>query len=162
MSISNKARKVAFGSPSGFIAFGFGSGLSPKAPGTFGSLAALPFFLVWVQLPVWAYILTLVLTFGVGVWVCDRSSEALGEHDFGGIVIDEMVGMWITLFLCPLEWLPMLIGFLLFRLFDILKPQPIKWLDQKVSGGFGIMIDDVIAAVFAWLCLQLILRSGWI
>lgn len=94
------------------------------------------------------------MTFALGVLWCDRSSKALGVHDHGGIVWDEFVGYWITMFMAPKGLLWMLLGFVLFRLFDIVKPWPINWLDKRVAGGFGIMIDDVLAGVYAFIVLQ--------
>lgn len=154
--MTNPSLKQVFTQPDHFFAFGFGSGLAPKAPGTFGTLAAIPIFLLIQDLSWPVYLSWLIVTFVLGVYWCDRSSKALGVHDHGGIVWDEMVGYWLTMFLAPKGWLWMLIGFVLFRFFDIVKPWPINWLDRKVNGGFGIMIDDVLAAVYAWLLLQLL------
>lgn len=162
MPTSKDINRVALTTPSGLLAFGFGSGLSPVAPGTAGSLMAIPFFLLLAQLPVWIYLASVILLFGLGVLVSSRASEQLGEDDFGGIVIDEMVGMWITLLACPLDWLAILAGFVLFRFFDVIKPQPIKWFDRHLKGGLGIMVDDVIAGLFALLCLQGLLWAGWL
>ncbi|WP_341937972.1 phosphatidylglycerophosphatase A family protein [Marinimicrobium sp. C2-29] len=136
------------------FAFGFGSGLAPKAPGTFGTLAAIPVYWLIQDLAVPLYLLWLAVTFVLGVYWCHRSSVALGVHDHGGIVWDEMVGYWLTMFMAPAGWLWMLLGFVLFRFFDILKPWPISWLDRRVEGGFGIMIDDVLAALYALIVLQ--------
>ncbi len=141
------------------LAFGFGSGLSPKAPGTVGTLAAVPLYLLMSSLPLTAYIIMLLVTFAVGVYLCDKTSRDLGVHDHPGIVWDEFVGYWITMLAAPAGWLWVLIGFLWFRVFDVLKPWPISWLDAKVDGGFGIMIDDVLAGVMALICVQL---SYWL
>ena len=149
------ARQVALTTPTGFLAFGFGSGLAPQAPGTFGTLAAIPVYLLLTHLSWPWYLATLMVSFVVGVYLCNRASDMLGVHDHGGIVWDEFVGLWLTLFLIPMQWQWLLLGFVLFRFFDIIKPFPIKWLDQKVSGGFGIMIDDVVAGLYAWLILYL-------
>ena len=162
MPTSSDIRRIALTTPSGLLAFGFGSGLSPVAPGTAGSLMAIPFFLLLMHLPLWGYLASVVFLFGLGVLVSNRTSERLGEDDYGGIVIDEMVGMWITLIACPLNWQIILAGFVLFRIFDVIKPQPIHWLDQHLKGGLGIMVDDVIAGVFALLCLQGLLWTGWL
>lgn len=148
--------KQLLNNPNHLFAFGFGSGLAKKAPGTFGTLAAIPFFLLLQNLSWPLYLSWLLVTFALGVFWCDRSSKALGVHDHGGIVWDEFVGFWITMFMAPAGWIWILIGFVLFRLFDILKPWPINWLDKKVHGGFGIMIDDVLAGIYALLVLQLI------
>ena len=148
--------KQLLSNPNHLFAFGFGSGLVKKAPGTFGTLAAIPFFLLLQNLSWPLYLSWLLITFALGVLWCDRSSKALGVHDHGGIVWDEFVGFWITMFMAPAGWIWILIGFVLFRLFDILKPWPINWLDKKVHGGFGIMIDDVLAGIYALLVLQLI------
>lgn len=137
-----------------FLAFGLGSGAAPKAPGTFGTIAAIPLFLLLAQLPLWAYIVVLVASFALGVYLCEQTSKDMGVHDHGGIVWDEFVGFWIAMTALPFHWAWILAGFLLFRLFDILKPWPISWLDKRVHGGFGIMIDDVLAGIFALVVLQ--------
>ena len=92
----------------------------------------------------------------VGIYLCDKASRDMGVHDHGAIVWDEVVGLLITLIAVPAGWLWIIVGFALFRFFDIVKPWPIKWLDSKVSGGFGIMIDDVVAGIFSLICLQVI------
>ncbi|MDX1342839.1 MAG: phosphatidylglycerophosphatase A [Reinekea sp.] len=137
-----------------FLAFGFGSGAAPKAPGTFGTLAAIPVFLLLAYLPLWAYLVVLVLAFALGVYLCGQASEDMGVHDHGGIVWDEFVGFWITMIALPVHWAWIIAGFVLFRFFDIIKPWPIGWLDKRVHGGLGIMIDDVIAGIFALAILQ--------
>ena len=154
--IPDLSRKV-LGSPIHFFAFGFGSGLAPFAPGTFGTLAAVPlFYLMQSYLSLNFYLLTTAVICIIGVWVCDRSSHLLGVHDHSGIVWDEFAGYFITMIAAPKGWLWILLGFILFRLFDIWKPWPISYLDKHVSGGFGIMIDDIIAGLFALICLQTI------
>ena len=150
-----RTQHVALKTPTGFLAFGFGSGLAPFAPGTFGTLAAIGPYLLIAQLSHLWYAAILLLTFLLGIYLCDQASKNLGVHDHGGIVWDEFVGLWITLFMIPMTWYWLLLGFVLFRFFDIVKPFPIKWLDKKVKGGFGIMIDDVIAGVFAWAILTM-------
>ena len=146
-----------------FLAFGFGSGLARKAPGTKGTLAAIPVYWLFYQTQsLLIYSVLTVLVTVVGIWICDEAANKLGEHDFGGIVWDEVAGYLITLWFVPLSWQTILAGFVLFRIFDIIKPWPIKWLDQHVQGGFGIMIDDVLAAVFAGGLLFLIANLGWI
>lgn len=140
--------------PIHFLAFGLGSGAVPKAPGTFGTLAAIPLWWLFAELALPYYLLVVLLSFVVGCWLCGRTSEDLGVHDHGGIVWDEFVGLWITFIALPAGWGWIVTGFLLFRLFDIIKPWPIGWADQRVSGGFGIMLDDVLAGIMALVCLQ--------
>ena len=148
-------KAVALGTPTGLLAFGFGSGLSPLAPGTFGTLAAIPFAILLRSLDsLWFWTILLAL-FLLGVWVCGRASQKLGVHDHGGIVWDEMVGYWLTVAFIPLQWPWFLAAFVLFRVFDIFKPWPIRQLDKNVSGGFGIMIDDVLAAIYSMALLAL-------
>ena len=142
-------------SPTLLLAFGFGSGLSPKAPGTFGTLMALPFWWLLQPLPPLWYLGVVAVATVVGFYLCGAASRALGVHDHGGIVWDEMVGYWLTMFMAPAGWGWALYGFALFRLFDIAKPPPIGWVDRRVHGGVGIMLDDILAAVYAALILQL-------
>ncbi len=145
-----------------FLAFGFGSGLAKKAPGTCGTIAAIPLYGLFAQtsLPIYS-LLTLAATVA-GIWICGIAADKLGEHDFGGIVWDEVVGYLITMWWVPFSWKAMLLGFVLFRIFDIIKPWPITWIDQKVQGGLGIMLDDVLAAIFAGALLQLAVHAGWL
>lgn len=140
------------------LAFGFGSGLARYAPGTFGTLVAVPFYLVLATLPPWLYAVTVVAAFALGTWLCNVVSAGLGVHDHGGIVFDEFVGYWITMFLLPPTWGWMLAGFVAFRVFDIWKPWPIRWFDRNVPGGFGIMIDDVVAGACAFGVLHVVAR----
>lgn len=142
-------------SPTMLLAFGFGSGLSPKAPGTFGTLAAIPFWWLMQGLAPVHYLAIVVVTALAGCYLCGAASKKLGVHDHGGIVWDEMVGYWLTMFMAPAGWGWALYGFVLFRLFDIAKPQPIGWVDRRVHGGVGIMLDDILAAGYAALVLQL-------
>lgn len=151
-----------------FLAFGLGSGLSPKAPGTAGSAVALLFFpgLVWLG---WPLALAGIVVAGVfGIWLCGRAAQILGVHDHESIVWDEFVGQWLALLpLLPLAgWnLPsavaLLAGFVLFRVFDILKPWPISWCDQHLEGGFGIMFDDILAGIAAGGMLWAVLNACW-
>ena len=150
----NPTLKMVLTNPNHFFAFGFGSGLAPRAPGTAGTLVAIPVFWVIQDLSWPLYASWLLVTFVLGVVWCGRSSRALGVHAHGGIVWDEMVGYWLTMFFAPTGWQWMLAGFILFRFFDILKPWPIGAVDRRVHGGFGIMIDDILAAVYAWVSLQ--------
>jgi phosphatidylglycerophosphatase A len=137
------------------LAFGFGSGLSKMMPGTMGTIAALPVYLVLIHGSNWLYALMTLICVAVGVVICDKAAEKLQVHDFGGIVWDEIAGFLITMAWLPFSWQSLLAGFVLFRLFDIVKPWPIKWLDQHVQGGFGIMLDDVVAGLLAAAVLQI-------
>lgn len=140
------------------LAFGFGSGLAPKAPGTFGTLMAVPLYLVLSQCSPLIYALIVLIAFIVGVYLCGKTADDLGVHDHPGIVWDEFVGFWITMFAAPAGILWLIAGFALFRLFDIWKPWPIKILDHRIESGFGIMIDDVLAGIYALAILQLAVR----
>ncbi|GLR63354.1 phosphatidylglycerophosphatase A family protein [Marinospirillum insulare] len=151
----NKAPASIWRNPVHFLAFGLGSGASPWAPGTAGTLAAVPIYFLLAQLPLAYYLAMLLLTFVMGCWLCGKTSSDLGVHDHGGIVWDEFVGYWLTMLALPVSWSWALAGFVLFRIFDILKPWPIRWIDKKVEGGFGIMLDDVLAAVYAGGLLHL-------
>ncbi|MDF2181682.1 phosphatidylglycerophosphatase A [Neptuniibacter sp. CAU 1671] len=142
--------------PVHFLAFGLGSGAVPKAPGTFGTLAAVIPYLCLQQLDLPWYLLMLLATTLIGIWLCGKTARDLGVHDHGGIVWDEFVGFWLTMTFAPPGWLWIVLGFLLFRLFDIAKPWPIGWADRRVSGGTGIMLDDLLAGVYAAVVLQLL------
>ncbi len=138
----------------------FGSGLSPKAPGTMGSLAALPFaaLMAWVAGPHWAWavLITASIVVFVGGWIAsERYVRLTNSQDPSLIVIDEVVGMWLTLAVAPFSPLAYAVGFGLFRLFDIAKPFPIGWADRRVKGGLGVMLDDVLAATWAAMLLYL-------
>ncbi|WGZ96306.1 MAG: phosphatidylglycerophosphatase A [Candidatus Thiothrix putei] len=146
--------KTVFSSPIHFLAFGFGSGLSPVAPGTAGTLAAIPLYLLLVQLPLWSYVLVLLLISVAGIWICGESSRRLGVHDHGGIVWDEFAGFLLTMLAAPGGWVWIVVGFALFRLFDIWKPWPVRVADRQVVGGLGIMLDDILAGIYAWFALQ--------
>jgi len=140
--------------PVHWLAFGFGSGAAPVAPGTFGTLAAIPIYLLMRDLPPLIYVLAVLAFFISGVWLCGRTSHDIGVEDHGGIVWDEFAGYLVTMIAAPPGWLWIAVGFVLFRIFDILKPWPIRWIDRQVHGGFGIMLDDLLAGVFAGLVLQ--------
>lgn len=146
--------------PVQFLAFGLGSGLSPRAPGTVGSLAAIAIYLLFAQQPLWVYALIVAVAGGLGVWICGVASDRLGVHDHSGIVWDEFVGMWIALCAVPVTPPSIITAFLAFRVFDIAKPWPISWLDEHAKGGFGIMIDDVAAGVLACATVHLALLFG--
>ena len=158
--MNNAAPRIspsALASLPGFLALGGGTGLAPKAPGTVGTLLGIPLVLLMpTSLP--AYIAGLLVLIVVGVWCCSVSAKTLGVHDHPGIVWDEIVGFAVTMIAAPREILVFVLGFALFRVFDILKPWPIGPVDRRVHGGLGIMADDLIAGVFAALGLQLILH----
>ncbi len=151
----NLARCV-FQNPIYFIAFGFGTGLMPAAPGTWGTLAAVPLYLLLIGTHWTVYLFITLIAFVLGVWVCEKVSQELGVHDYKGIVWDEVVGYLLTMFMAPKGLFWMICGFILFRIFDIWKPNPIKYIDQKVPGGLGIMLDDVLAAIPAWIIVQIL------
>jgi phosphatidylglycerophosphatase A len=142
--------------PVHLVAFGFGTGLSPFAPGTFGTLVGIPFVLLMAPLGLVAQLGLVVAGFLLGIYVCGESARRLGVHDHGGIVWDEVVGYAVTMLAVPAEPLWMLAGFALFRLFDIWKPWPIREADHSLKGGLGIMLDDVLAGIFAGAILYLI------
>ena len=143
--------------PLHLLSLGFGSGLAPFAPGTFGTLVAIPLYLPLAQLSLPWYLLTVVAGFGVGIYLCQYTSDALGVHDHSAIVWDEIVGYWITMTAVPLAWQWILLGFMLFRLFDIVKPWPVKLADKRMKGGLGIMFDDVLAGLYALAGMHLAL-----
>ena len=140
--------------PAHFIALGFGTGLSPLAPGTVGTLLAFPFYAVlaywfapeWVAAAIAAF-------FVIGIWACGRTGRDLGVADHGGMNWDEVVAFLAVLFLTPPALLWQAGAFLLFRLFDVAKPPPIRHIDRAVKGGFGVMLDDVVAAFYTQLVL---------
>jgi phosphatidylglycerophosphatase A len=140
--------------PHHWIAYGFGSGLSPLAPGTAGTLAAVPLYLLLQPLPLGWYLVALLVGFVSGVWACGKTARDLRSHDPSAIVWDEFLGFWVTMTGAPLGWQWILGGFALFRLFDVWKPWPIRVLDAKGRGGLGIMADDLAAGVLALAALQ--------
>ncbi|GGG52484.1 phosphatidylglycerophosphatase A [Pseudohongiella nitratireducens] len=142
--------------PIHFLAFGLGSGAVPKAPGTFGTLAGLLIYLCLPAMSPMSYVAFIAVMLLLGIWLCGKTADDIGVHDHGGIVWDEFVGIWLTLWLIPEGWLWLCLAFVLFRIFDIAKPWPIGWLDRKLGGGLGIMMDDVLAGAFAWICLQVL------
>ena len=140
-----------------FCGVGFGSGLAPKAPGTFGSAFALLFIPIWLAIGLSATILAITLMSIIGIYICGHSAKVMNVHDDGRIVWDEFAGQSITflplLYLNEMSWTWAFIGFALFRLFDVWKPWPIRVIDRQVDGGFGIMLDDIIAGLWAALCI---------
>ena len=138
------------------LGFGLGAGLAPKAPGTFGTLVALPLYWWLSDVSLLHYGLITLALFGIGIPICEQTQKKLNIGDHSGIVWDEIVGFLITMFGFPISWKLTLLGFALFRLFDALKPWPISVLDRRVHGGLGIMFDDALAGLLAWVCLYMI------
>lgn len=159
INMNNSITKIVLRNPIHLLSFGFGSGLSPFAPGTMGTIIAIPIFLAMSQLPLALYILIVAIIFSIGCWTSAKTAKALNVHDHPGIVIDEIVGYLITMILVPVTWYWVILGFVLFRLFDIWKPWPISIVDKQVKGGFGIMIDDVLAALYSLLSLHIVIWS---
>lgn len=146
--------------PSGFIAMGLGSGLSPFAPGTAGSLAALPFAWWLKDLPLGAYLFVLLAATVLGFYVCEQVGRHLGVHDHGSIVWDEFCGLWLSVILIPKTWPWLILGFFVFRFCDIVKPWPARWFDRRMSNGVGVMLDDIAAGLWSLLILLLLERLG--
>lgn len=163
---------VILSDPVHCLAFGLGTGLSPLMPGTVGTLVGIPLYLLMMGLSVPIYLALTAVLFVVGIYLCGESARRLNTHDHPGIVWDEIVGYLVTMLpVLPAlsfandavpTWQWLLIGFVVFRVFDILKPPPIKQVDQKVHGGFGIMLDDLLAAVYAAVVMGVIVQSGWL
>jgi len=143
-----------------FLGFGFGSGLLPKMPGTWGTLIALPLVYILSFFSIYVYIITMIITGILGAYLSQILSKELGMHDYGGVNIDEVLGFLIVMFPFTLNWQNLIIGFVLFRAYDILKPFPISWIDKHINNGFGMMFDDVIAAIFT--IVTMILLKTWI
>lgn len=167
--MTNPLSLISLKNPWHLLATGFGSGLSPIVPGTMGTLAAIPFYLLLVQLPLPFYLLAVIVACIIGVKICQVTSDDMKVHDHGSIVWDEFAGLWITMLVVPLlnlnamDWKWLLTGFVLFRFFDMVKPWPIGWLDKRVHGGLGIMLDDIVAGVMAGVALYLVGKyAGWL
>ncbi|HFG6925068.1 phosphatidylglycerophosphatase A family protein [Acinetobacter baumannii] len=145
-----------------FCGVGFGSGLAPKAPGTFGSAFALLFVPIWLSLGFTLSLIAILIMSVVGIYICGQTAKILDVHDDGRIVWDEFAGQSITflplLYLQQINWIWVITGFILFRIFDVWKPWPIHVIDRQVHGGFGIMLDDIIAGVWAALCTLIIIH----
>jgi phosphatidylglycerophosphatase A len=146
--------RFLFAHPYHFVALGFGVGLAPVAPGTFGTLLALPlFWLLGPRLDPIGFLIVLGFMYVGGIWVCDRTGRDLGVQDHQAMVWDEAVAFLLVLFFTPATLVWQAFAFLLFRFFDILKPGPIRYLEARFRGGFGVMVDDLVAAFFALICL---------
>ncbi len=156
MKISSPPVSLGAYHPASLIATGCGVGLLPLAPGTWGSLAALPFAWLIVQTAgPWALFLAAIAAIAAGAWASSIYAKAAGVEDSQSIIVDEIAGQWITLIAVPLNPWAYLAAFALFRLFDITKPFPANWADQNVKGGFGVMLDDIIAGVYALIVMQM-------
>ena len=155
-------QRVSLRNPDHFLGLGFGSGLIPIMPGTFGSLAAIPLLFGMSYLSTFWFVFVTVLACIIGIRFCQKTTDALGLHDHGSIVWDEIAGMMVVFIALPINALSLLVGFLLFRFFDILKPWPIRVFDRKVHGGFGIMIDDIVAGAMACGCMHFIVYMQWL
>lgn len=147
--MSRDTARTVLTDPVHFLAFGFGAGLAPVAPGTWGTLVAVPIWLGLAVLDMPLRVAAVVVVCLAGFWLCGESARRLGEHDHPGIVWDEIAGYLLTMLAAPAGWIWIVAGFCLFRLFDIWKPWPIRELDRGLSGGIGIMMDDLVAGVFA-------------
>lgn len=146
--------KFLLAHPAHFLALGFGSGLPPKAPGTFGTIAGLPLFYLIAGYSLNVQLAIIAGLFIIGIYLCEVAGKALGVSDHGSIVWDEIVAMMLVLTITPNQWQSWLVAFGLFRLFDIWKPFPIRQCDAKLKGGFGVMFDDILAAVYAMISLK--------
>lgn len=153
---SQSTKNFNLSDPVHFLALGFGSGLAPKAPGTFGTLAAIPVFLLMTGLTLEVYAAVLAIMSLFGIYICGKAATDAGVHDHGAIVWDEIVGYLITMLMLPVTWQTVLVGFILFRVFDIFKPWPISFIDKRCHGGLGIMLDDIVAGFMALACMHLI------
>ena len=154
-TLTTAQRRALLTHVDGWIATGFGSGFAPRAPGTVGSAVALiPWWFVLRHVSWMPYLAVVAIAFAIGVWACHVAGRRIGVDDHRALVWDEFVGQWIALLLAPAGWPWMLAGFALFRLFDVWKPWPVRAADRAVHGGFGVMLDDVLAGLYALLALQ--------
>lgn len=157
-----KSKRELIKNPVHFFSFGFGTGLMPKAPGTFGTLPAIVLVWLFAPLDVAAYMGVVVFAAIIGIYLCGATAKAMGEHDAPAIVWDEIAGYMIAMIAVPVSWQALLLAFVLFRIFDIIKPWPISWLDKKVEGGLGIMLDDIVAGFITLVLMHIVLSLGWL
>ena len=150
----NPPIKRVFTHPVHLLAFGLGSGLAPKAPGTVGTLVAIPVYVLLQPLGFIYYSIGLLLLCLASIYIAGKSARLLDVHDHSGIVIDEICGCLLALWLIPNQWLWIAAGFVMFRFYDIFKPWPINYLDRQVGGGVGIVLDDLMAGIYALLSLE--------
>jgi len=155
--------RISLQNPIHFLALGFGSGLASKMPGTFGTLAALPLVIITsLYASLTTYIALSIIVCVFGVWLCGKTAQDMGVHDDASIVWDEVAGMFITMIAIDISILSVVVGFILFRLFDIAKPWPISFVDKNLHGGMGIMLDDVLAGLAALGCMHLLVVLNWL
>jgi phosphatidylglycerophosphatase A len=160
MKISKSAlRHKVFSDWRYFIGFGFGSGLLPKMPGTWATLITIPLVYLLSFSPRLVYIAVCIIIFILGSWLSEILTKELGEHDYGGVNCDEILGFLIVMFPFPCTWQNLLLGFILFRAYDIFKPFPISWVDKHIESGIGMMLDDVLAAIMT--IFTMILLNTW-
>lgn len=150
---------LSLADPGHLLALGLGAGLLPRAPGTWGSLLAVPLFFILHPFGTLTYVAVVAVLFVLGVYLSGRTARALGVHDHGAIVIDEVVGMLVTWVAAGPGWFTVVAGFVLFRFFDIVKPWPIRRIDKEVAGGMGIMLDDLLAGLMAAAVLQVLIQA---
>jgi phosphatidylglycerophosphatase A len=160
-SVKNRHKTVwpssgwVFSRPDRLIAFGFGTGLLRPGSGTWGTLlAAILWWPLQQTVPHGILGIALLLGLVVGIWICGRTANSLGVADHVGIVWDEIIAFWLLMWAIPFNWVTLIVAFVLFRFFDVYKPFPIGWFDQNFKGGFGVMVDDLIAAFYAWLLMM--------
>ena len=151
-----KMQRLIWNDPWTFIACGCGIGTLPLMPGTYATLASVALYLVLVKLPLVAYVITIILLNAAGIWLCGKANRAFGTDDHPAAVWDEIATFPIVMIAIPGTWYYILLGVVLFRLFDIWKPGPIGWIDKNLHGGLGVMLDDILAAIASWIILQLI------
>lgn len=149
----NQVPDSVWGNPVHFLAFGLGTGASPYAPGTVGTLLGIPLVYMLSDLPLWLYLMITAIFIATGIWLCDKTSKDIGVHDHSGIVIDEVAGYLVTMIALPVNLWTLALAFLVFRFFDIIKPWPIGVIDRTLKGGMGIMVDDLLAGVYSWLVM---------
>jgi phosphatidylglycerophosphatase A len=142
--------------PSHFIAFGFGSGAMPIAPGTFGTLMTIPFYLAIRSFPTSIYVLIVILVALASMWLCERVSKEINVDDHQGMCLDEFAGYLVTMIGAPHGVIWIVLGFILFRVFDIWKPWPVNYVDTHVHGGIGMILDDVLAGIYSLIVLKIL------
>lgn len=158
MKISKQvSKREIIKNPIHFLAFGLGLGFSPIAPGTAGTLLGIVIYFLTSYSLLMNQLVIIILSIIFGIYICGKTAADIGCHDHPGIVWDEVTGFLITMFMLPFSLFNIILGFILFRIFDIVKPWPIKIIDKKLFGGFGIMLDDVIAGIFSNISLNIIL-----